>query len=184
PRHRPLHLKFLKNSYYEAVNGEVVDIQFAGNFEPVVVEWKVGDEVRFETSSLNLPLPASESAIYRVKALHPNGCYAKAEFTVEVAFGRDIYVPNVFSPNGDGNNDYFTIYGDIEIAEIRSFEIFSRWGDLVFSAQNIPAGVPSVGWDGRARSQRVPEGTYVYVAEVVLHDGTTQMLAGDVLLLY
>ncbi len=68
-------------------------------------------------------------------------------------------VPNIFTPNGDGNNDKIHVYTGT-IPEITSFRIFNRWGALVFETDNM-----NEGWDGFFKGQVMPTGVYVYVIE-------------------
>lgn len=77
------------------------------------------------------------------------------------------YIPNMFSPNGDGNNDYFTLFGNEFISNINSLKIYSRWGELVFSKENLTPGVESEGWDGRYNNDSVVQDLYIYVIEYV-----------------
>ena len=62
-----------------------------------------------------------------------------------------IFIPNAFSPNGDGVNDIFSIYGNIDLKEIVSLDIFNRWGELIFQGANLNAGE---GWDGMIRNKK------------------------------
>lgn len=78
--------------------------------------------------------------------------------------------PNVFSPNSDGNNDYFTIYGNNDDAIITSLEIFDRWGNRVFSKSNFPLNQPQEGWDGTSKNKDVTVGVYLFVAQASLEN--------------
>jgi gliding motility-associated-like protein len=75
---------------------------------------------------------------------------------------NEIYIPNVFSPNGDGINDFFTVsFGpDLEVTEITG-SIFDRWGNLVFSSDAIPFA-----WDGAFDGEPVQPGVFVYTVKV------------------
>lgn len=75
------------------------------------------------------------------------------------------YIPNSFTPNGDGLNDVFKVYGNI-IANVK-MKIFNQWGELLYEANG-----PSEGWDGRQRGKLQPVGVYAYVIQLTLTDGT------------
>jgi len=77
----------------------------------------------------------------------------------------EIYIPNIFSPNGDGDNDWFTVYGNESISNVKSLLIYSRWGDLVFEATDFPPNEEEMGWDGFYRSDSGHGNVYVYVIE-------------------
>jgi|GEM_PF-2821125 len=74
-----------------------------------------------------------------------------------------LFIPNAFTPNNDGRNDRFTVYGNY----IRSVKlmIFNQWGEKIFEGNDIQ------GWDGTSKGVQQPVGVYVYVAEVVFQDG-------------
>ncbi len=78
---------------------------------------------------------------------------------------KEIFVPNVFTPNGDGRNDVLKVYGNY-VASIR-FSVFNQWGQLIYNSDNITNG-----WDGIYRGQPQPAGVYAYTLKVVLQDGT------------
>jgi len=114
--------------------------------------------------------------------------YAEGEcFLEDVLFIRyidelSVFVPNVFSPNGDGENDFFTIYGDEEVASILGLQIFERWGTQLWEGRSLVPGNESQGWDGRYQGEIMPPGVYVYSAQVLLTDGSTKQLQGTITL--
>ena len=109
------------------------------------------------------------------------GCVDQESITISVKKDRPIYIPNVFSPNGDGINDLFMIYdGDYEIQEVRYFNIFNRWGEVVFEGRNFQPEDPDFAWDGRFNGEILNPGVYVYVAEVEFIDGIRIIYQGDV----
>ncbi len=70
-------------------------------------------------------------------------------------------IPNAFSPNGDGNNDYFKIYFGNTQCKINSFQIYNRWGQLVFDSNRDN----SFEWDGKYNGEVCAEGIYVYIID-------------------
>ncbi len=113
-----------------------------------------------------------------------SGCRVSDEVTISVVKIRKIYIPTVFSPNGDGINDIFFISGDEgQIVRIKKFLIFNRWGDLIHEKFDFQANDVASGWDGRFRNELMNPGVFVYVAEVEYVDGVTEMLTGDVTLM-
>jgi len=85
----------------------------------------------------------------------------------------DIYIPNSFTPNGDGKNDTWNVYGNT----IKSVNItvYNQWGERIFSSSN-----QSKGWDGLGFGKTQPAGIYVYIAQIVLLDGTVMNRKGSV----
>ena len=123
------------------------------------------------------------TTVYTLSAVSESGCRAEGAITVRVVRRDDVYAPNAFSPNGDGSNDYFTVYPRQAAAQIRLLQVFGRWGALLFERKNIPGGVPELGWDGRANGNELDAGVYVFQAEVLLPDGRAKIVSGEVLLL-
>ena len=107
------------------------------------------------------------------------GCETYLSVDVELqAITPEIYFPNIFSPNGDGRNDEFIIQSNDDEAELKSFNIYDRWGNLMFSQQNIKLA-EAESWDGIYNGSALNPGVYIYVAEVEF-DGVLQSFYGDV----
>ncbi len=90
-------------------------------------------------------------------------------------FGNGIYVPNAFTPNGDGVNDVFLVYGTA-IASIRLL-IYNQWGGLVFESTDAKKG-----WDGTYKGSKAPGGAYTYAMEAIMIDGTRVKRSGTLTL--
>ena len=134
----------------------------------------------------NCPAPfvrPLESMAFAVTTIDENGCQATDRITVFVDRRRDIYIPNVFSPNNDGQNDVFLIFGGDEAVKVKSFYIFNRWGEPMFELFGFPPNDPTYGWDGTHRGELMNGGVYVYLAEIEFVDGVTELFKGDVLLM-
>jgi gliding motility-associated-like protein len=107
-------------------------------------------------------------------------CSDRAEVTVvveELICGPpEIYVPNAFTPDGDGLNDEFLVRGE-NISEL-TFKIYNRWGELVFESTNQQEG-----WDGIWNDSRVENGVYVYHLDLTCIDGQEYFEKGNVTIL-
>jgi gliding motility-associated-like protein len=84
-----------------------------------------------------------------------------------------IYVPNAFTPNGDGMNDTWGVVG--EAIEDFQLQVFNRWGQLVYETSN-----PNAHWDGTHLGDKVPMGTYVYKVTAMTSKGGRQSKEGQV----
>ncbi|HDS07196.1 MAG TPA: gliding motility-associated C-terminal domain-containing protein, partial [Bacteroides sp.] len=98
-----------------------------------------------------------ESILYSVFGTNQYGCEESDSVFIEVI--EDIRAYNVFSPNGDGVNDFFDIENAWRFPDM-IVEVYSRWGDRLFSSKGYDDGSR---WDGTARGRDVPVGTYYYV---------------------
>jgi len=122
---------------------------------------------------------AYASILYTVVITTPEGCTATDKVQLVVNRSRNVYAPNIFSPDGDGNNDRFTIYakGVVNIKELR---IYDRWGNALFLGENLAPNNESEGWDGSFRNDTLNPGVYVWFAKLEFIDGQTEMISGDV----
>lgn len=125
-----------------------------------------------------------ESQTYFVTVYDFNGCEGTAQITVDVDKNRNVYLPNVFSPNGDGINDEFRIYTGPGVQEIKSVRLFDRWGNILYEATGVEpsdAGVPT--WDGTFKGKPLDPAVFVYLVEVTFLDGRLLLYRGDVTLI-
>jgi gliding motility-associated-like protein len=121
---------------------------------------------------------------YTLTIVDVNGCSASATVLVDLDRNRNIYIPNVFSPNGDGINDKFKVFSGIGISNINFIRLYDRWGGKLFEETNLlpdPDGTP--GWDGNFRGEAMKPGVYLYLVEVEFLDGQVLLYRGDVTLL-
>jgi gliding motility-associated-like protein len=84
-----------------------------------------------------------------VFAQDENGCSSEDDIRILVQVDRDLFIPNVFSPNGDEVNDLFLISGGPALEEINWMTIFDRWGNMVFRSEHFKANDPLYAWDGK-----------------------------------
>lgn len=119
---------------------------------------------------------------YQVTIVDETGCEATDEVTIHVIKDRPVYIPNGFTPDGDGINDGFTVFGGPAVDRIQELKIFDRWGELVFDTKNIPPSNEGLGWDGTFNGKTVNPGVFVYLAEVRFIDGEVETYSGDVTL--
>ena len=120
---------------------------------------------------------------YTFTATNPNGCEAIEDILVEIDPNRNVYIPTAFSPNRDGRNEDFRIFGCRGVVGIPRVSIFDRWGGLMFEAENLPADCldGTVIWNGEsANGQEVNTGVYVYIVEVDFLDNKTLTYRGEI----
>ena len=132
---------------------------------------------------LNPLVTIQDPSVYELTVETNNGCTERAFVNVLVDKSADLFIPNVFSPNTDGENEVFMIYADIRnIKEIQSFEVFDRWGEKVFTRYNFQPNDPVHGWDGTLRGAELDPAVFVYYAKVEMIDGRIEFFEGDVFL--
>jgi len=153
-------------------------------FPILAIDWDPIDLVtcRDEMCSI-VGIAPTRSTVYSVSVLDENGCVGFDDILVTLEAKRNIYIANVFSPNGDGNNDDFRVYNGLGVQEIDYFRIFDRWGNLMFSVEDqLPSLDGSDAWDGTYNGTQVMPGVYVYQALVRFIDGREIEYKGSVTL--
>lgn len=113
-----------------------------------------------------------------------NGCIGQDEIEVRVKDTRNVYFANVFSPNGDGENDFFQVVTGPGVLEVLNFTVFDRWGNRVFMKEKyMPDPAGSDGWDGTYGGRPLDPGVFVYYAKVLFADQRILDFTGNVTLL-
>ena len=155
----------------EICQGEVITLDATQSFEAGYL-WNTG--------SIHSSLQVNTPGIY---AVNVTTLCAYIQQNIEVVTGKechdDIYIPSVFSPNGDHINDEWIITtgSGLDIISVQC-NIFDRWGNMVFDTRSVP-----VVWDGRLRGEFMLPGVYAYVLRVEYWEGNeqqSQVLFGDV----
>ena len=119
---------------------------------------------------------------YTVKVLNPGGCTASASVNIFVLCnGANVFIPNTFSPNGDGANEVFYPRGT-GLFTIKQARIFNRWGEEVFARYSFKANDESLGWDGTNKGQKLNSDVYVYMIEIQCDNNSTLMYKGNIAL--
>ena len=124
---------------------------------------------------------ANEDGVVLINGTDEYGCTDTAEVSYKVKpLDYGVFVPNAFSPNGDGTNDlFFPNFYMKRAYVIKTFKVFNRYGQVVYSRFNDPAG-----WDGTMNNGQPAEmGNYNYFMVIEFIDGKEIKLKGDVMLL-
>ncbi len=122
-----------------------------------------------------------ENTLYQLTVLDTlSGCTATAETSVEVILERNVFMPNAFSPNGDGVNDLYFLNAGPEVQQINYLRIFNRWGALVYESREAEPNDSREGWNGQFKGKAVATGVYIVMAQVEFIDGEVLIYEGDV----
>jgi gliding motility-associated-like protein len=117
---------------------------------------------------------------YTVTITDQYGCTASASVAVRLRREVDVYIPNVFSPNDDGVEDFWTISAGTSVISIHTVQIFDRWGDEVYKLEAPVAVSNWRGWDGTFRGKDMNPGVFVYYLELDLANGERIVRKGDI----
>lgn len=120
---------------------------------------------------------------YILTAVSTFGCRSTDTVTVFVLCDNSqVFIPNTFSPNGDGQNEIFFPRGH-GLKEIASLRIYNRWGELIFEKKHILLNDEANGWDGRYKGQELSPDVFVYIIEGICESGDPIHWKGDLTLL-
>ena len=163
--------------------GDSSDINtFVNTNDPLIYTWTPADDLSCDDCP-NPNITPLQDQLYTVTVEDSSGCTASDEVLISVIEQRKAYIPNGFTPNGDGINDIFVPFGGEGVVGIARFEVYNRWGQMVHSATNFSPGDPTFGWDGYlAGNTEAPSAVYVFVVEYEFIDGKTSLYSGDVTL--
>lgn len=138
-------------------------------------------------SCIDCPTPYANpkfTTTYTIKVADEYGCTNTKDITVTVVCnGLNYFVPNTFSPNGDGVNDIFAPRG-VGLARVNSMRIFNRWGEMVYERMNFLANdrTPTGGWDGTYKGKPASADVYIYIIEFVCENAAIVPVKGNVAL--
>lgn len=120
---------------------------------------------------------------YTVTAIDNNGCRNKGQVQVIVLCqNSNVFVPNTFSPNGDGSNDVFYVRGK-GLDRVKLLRVFNRWGEMVFEKANFAVNDPSLGWDGSYKGKQLSPDVYVYQVDVFCDNSESIRFEGSITLI-
>ena len=155
--------------------GEEVTLSVSTNYDPVTYHWSPLAYFICPDCEENTIAPISDIT-YQITAENELGCQGQTTLYVMVNPEYLIFVPNVFSPNGDGNNDLF----EVKSKAVKQFEmkIFNRIGELVYRSNNVTDG-----WDGTYKGSLQSPGVFVWLIDIVYIDNHNRSLKGSVTLI-
>ncbi|MEO1260421.1 MAG: PKD domain-containing protein [Bacteroidota bacterium] len=144
-----------------------------------LIQWEPADLVSCDTC-LQVTSELIQQTTFSL-TVEDNGCEDSESVTIYVSKERNVFVPNAFSPNNDNINDRFMIFADGEQAvDVKSFLVFSRWGEIMHQRADFPPNDPKYGWDGTFRGEPMNPGVYTWFAEIQFIDGHVSIFRGEV----
>ena len=162
-------------------------IQFNWNAIPGAISYEISTDAGSNWATTAIPsylvtgLNQGQSVTVVVRAKSASDCQTSANSaavtgTTTEPFKDELYIPNTFTPNNDGRNDFFLAYGN-NVAKFR-MRVYNQWGEFIYDSQNLLQG-----WDGTYRGRQQPNGVYVYYIEATFNSGVSKTFKGTVTLL-
>lgn len=180
------HITFKNESNFIDISGDdIVDLGHSLpltlnlNFTPDSIQWVPKDLVDCDSCTFVQASPYNNTW-FTTLVYDDFACLLIDSIQVKVRKRDEIFVPNAFSPNGDGFNDVLAVYTDVDVKTILTFQVYDRWGSLVFDKTNIEANERQNVWDGSYKGKFLPPGVYIYQVVIQFIDGRNKVFAGDV----
>jgi len=161
-----------------------VPVSFPATYSSNVISYSWTPPANLSCSDCPQPVATPKfNKKYAVTVVDSNGCknISFVEVIVTCA-GADLFLPNTFSPNGDGSNDIFYARGK-GLDRVKSLRVFNRWGEIVFEKRDFPVNNASVGWDGKYKGNKAQPDVYVYQVEIFCENGEIVSFSGNVALI-
>ena len=163
--------------------GDSIQIKAVTNLTNPIIFWEPAGEINCG-DCLDPWVRPYATTDYFIEVYDSLGCYASDDIRIYVNRTEHLFIPNAFSPDGDGYNDKFIIFASpAEVRIIKEFQIFDRWGERVFYEKNFHPNDPAFGWDGNYRNKPATEEVYVYNIIVEFIDGTEKTYRGGITLI-
>jgi gliding motility-associated-like protein len=149
----------------------------------VQVNWWPTHEV-FRNNGAAITVKPIRTTQYRVEVKNALGCTATDTVLLKVttAAAGNLFVPNTFSPNGDGNNDLFYPRSGGALA-VKALQVFNRLGKMVYQRKDFVTNQATGAWDGMVNGVTAEAGIYWYVLSYTTADGRLETIKGDIALI-
>ena len=176
--HNPEHNNIQSKSEFTIELGDSVQLFVNRDHEPSRWNWSPDEYLSCKDCPDPFAKPINDIN-YQLKTVSVDGCEDSLTIRIKVLKNRNVFAPNVFSPNDDQINDWFKLFGSGQIKMVDYLKIFDRWGGMVFQNKHFDFYQESQWWNGKVNEQAVLPGVYVWIAEVEFLDGEHLILSGD-----
>jgi len=164
------------------MGGESVTLRTVVSNDVKVIKWMPDKWLSCYDCQEPVATP-KQTTRFSITVSNDGGCVSRAEVTVFVVCeAGNLYLPNTFSPNGDGVNDVFYPRGK-GIYAVKNLRVFNRWGEVVFSQENFQVNDMSKGWDGTFHGKLASQDVYVYTIDVICENNFVFSYKGNVALI-
>ncbi len=159
-------------------------VQIPATYHGSVINYNWSNAESLNCSTCPEPIASPKfNTRYKVSFVDSNGCRNKGDVQVIVFCNNDnVFVPNTFSPNGDGSNDVFYVRGK-GLNRVKALRIFNRWGQVVFERTNFAVNDATAGWNGTFNGMKPLPDVYVYQLEIWCDNSTVVKIDGNVALI-
>jgi gliding motility-associated-like protein len=144
--------------------------------------WTPASSLSCNTCATPIASP-TENTVYHITVSNLFGCTAHDSVSINIRCeNSQVFLPNTFTPNGDGLNDVFAVRG-VGLRNIVAFRIYNKWGNLVFERTDFSPNDYNNGWDGTFNNTPLGNDIFVYTVDAICITGDLIQVKGDIALI-
>lgn len=156
-------------------------LSVTSNIDPKTISWKPESGLSCSDCLITYAKPLNDQQ-YIIEITNKEGCVVRDTVFLNRIVDIKLEIPNIFSPDNDGRNDRFFVKCK-DCSGKYNLAIFDRWGEKIFSRENMDFNDNTSGWDGKFKNKYLNPGVFVYLIETKLDNGESNFYSGDVLLI-
>ena len=161
--------------------GDIISIKAVSNEPTNSLVWFPPEVIPCAPNCEEQTWAPIESTWIEISALSENNCIDIDSVFIEVRKTRKIYIPNSFSPNNDNINDDFIVFArQPNVQLINRLQVYDRWGNVIFEANEVDPNDQSVSWDGQYKNREIDPGVYTYLIDVLFLDNEVISYTGTI----
>jgi gliding motility-associated-like protein len=162
--------------------GQMTDLVPVISPDVTTVTWSPTGSI-FRNHYPAITVKPRETTEYQVVVTNDGGCRSRDNIVIHVICnGANVFIPNTFSPNGDGMNDVFYPRGT-GLFSIKSARVYNRWGEIVYERNNFQSNDVNAGWDGTYKGVKLNPDVYVYTIDILCDNNTVLPFKGNIALI-
>lgn len=170
-----------EDSYEICLGDSTMIIPGLNDIDIQSISWTNGVHLSCDTCFTPFAKPVNDT-LFKLTITSKDNCMDTDSVYFRIEKNRRFYAPNIFSPNGDRINDFFTILGSKEVAQIDRLMVYDRWGNPVYDGMNLPANQLNSGWNGKNKDGALIPGLYTWYAELRFKDDFVGIYSGGITL--
>lgn len=162
--------------------GDSILLEVVSNLDDQVVEWTPDVGLSCGDCLITYARPFDNTS-YIVTVTSKDGCTTTAKVNIDIDKQRSFVISNVITDNGDNINDKMRYFAGNDVAGLVTFQVYDRWGNLIYRLDNSESGLVDILWDGTYKGSKVASGIYTWLAQVEYIDGEVIDYSGSITVL-
>jgi len=150
--------------------GDSILLSIESNLDEQAVVW-TPDEGLECNDCLKTYAKPFDNTTYIITVTSKDGCSSSTRINIVINKERSFVISNVITDNGDNNNDKMRYFAGTDVEEVVTFQVYDRWGNLIYQKNNSALGLVDILWDGTFNGNKVASGIYTWLAKVRYIDG-------------